>query len=112
MHDILSLPRATDFPVPRRKRRMVLQVNLGDCCNRHCAHRQVNVGPRPTGPMDGANMERNLVDRQPAMGMFGRGRAGLRRLDGVGYGQPGSRLTLNLPSRDGALAEDLTERAA
>jgi hypothetical protein len=89
MHDILSLTRATDFPAPRRKRLMGLKVKLGYRRNWHCVHCQVNAGPRPTVHWDGANIEWNLVDRQPATGMFGRG-----------------------SSRGGALAEDLTGRSA
>ncbi len=57
MHDTLPLLRATDFPVPRRRRLTTLQVNLGYRCNQSCTHCHVNAGPKRTESMADANID-------------------------------------------------------
>jgi radical SAM/Cys-rich protein len=52
MHATLSLLKATDFPVIRRRAVETLQVNLGYTCNQTCVHCHVNAGPNRKEQMD------------------------------------------------------------
>jgi radical SAM/Cys-rich protein len=58
MHATLPLLEQSDFPLIRRKRLEILQVNLGYRCNQACLHCHVNAGPRRT-----ENMTRETVDQ-------------------------------------------------
>lgn len=56
MHATLPLLETTDFPILRRKRLDILQVNLGYLCNQTCVHCHVNAGPNRKELMDDENL--------------------------------------------------------
>jgi radical SAM/Cys-rich protein len=46
MHNTLSFLQNSDFPLIRRKKLEILQLNLGYLCNLSCMHCHVNAGPK------------------------------------------------------------------
>src|SRR5574343_362480 len=125
MRPTLPLLVKTDFPALQRKVWETLQINLGYKCNQTCLHCHVNAGPHRTEMMDEDTVKlvlavlqtrhiktvdltggapelnenfRALVQqaRHMGAGVFERSIAGLQLLNELGYGQPGSGLTLNL----------------
>jgi hypothetical protein len=109
MHATLPLLQATEFPPLTRQRLTTLQFNLGYKCNQSCVHCHVNAGPNRTEMMEAENLalvrqvvaslpcySLDNVDKQRGQGVFDKSIAALQQLNALGYGQPGSGLTLNL----------------
>jgi radical SAM/Cys-rich protein len=52
MHDTLPYLQPSDFPLIKRKKPEILQLNLGYLCNLSCRHCHVNASPKRTELMD------------------------------------------------------------
>ncbi|WP_301102785.1 arsenosugar biosynthesis radical SAM (seleno)protein ArsS [Propionivibrio sp.] len=61
MHAILPLLVKTDFPVLKRRKVEILQVNLGYRCNQSCLHCHVNAGPQRKEEMSSETID-SLID--------------------------------------------------
>ena len=48
MHNVLPYLEPSTFPVPRRQKLEILQINLGYRCNQSCVHCHVAAGPNRT----------------------------------------------------------------
>ncbi|MEQ1636015.1 MAG: arsenosugar biosynthesis radical SAM (seleno)protein ArsS [Methylococcales bacterium] len=66
MLDSLPYLKNTDFPVIKRNKLEILQVNLGYLCNLSCTHCHVNAGPKRTEMMEKTTIDEVLhfIDQQ------------------------------------------------